>query len=797
MEQNQEQNQPAPATPSIWSLNQRFDSFAFPRWGNLAKWHVDGNDYFYALSEMLEAARQTIMIMDWFTSPEIYLRRPPAYYPEWRLDKLLKRKAEQGVRVFVTLSNTESSSEYKSRIVKERFESLHPNISVLYHPGSILSENSQSESPAHAWCNNEKVVIVDHLRASLGSLSLSLGNWDCLNHPLADVHPVRFAKTLFPGKDYHNSKISENDGVEDFLPQKKILETPRLPCHGVSLTIVGPCVFDLEAHFIERWNFIKSLKYEKEEKYPWLDLPQFETEKQFAEHFSVLRFSPEAIGFSPGLMKAQVVRSVSEWSHDVPMESSIHSAYIEMIEEAKHFIYIENEFFISSLHSTKSEPGAPRNAIAEALVKRIIRAAKADEHFQVVVVLPELPALPGSFTDSTSQRIIMDAQWKTINRGGYSIYEEIAIAGFDPSLYIRFYHLRAYDRINAPMESYIERMESQSGIKFAQAQVALSRIWMGDSPPPSPPKPLSKKEKEKRKWSRLLSHKDRQSREFEVMPRTVDHAKEVIFTFQLAAKNVKEYEHVSDSVAHHAMWAGTSLLDERWYGKAQEERAAYVSEMIHVNSKLMIVDDRRAIIGSASINDQSQLGNRNSEIALVVEDTEEIPSEMNGQFHGATRFAATLRRMLYKEHLGLLPPQDITKPNPPTCFMRAAPFPNIDLTRTYGDIFVADPLSPSTIALWRSTAKLNTAIYSEVFKPIPSDTVQTMEQLKSSTPAENLYGRIVPEVSLQHAKLRLSQVRGHLTEMSLQFLIGETWIVSEDDRGSSGEAVKTLTEKLI
>lgn len=120
-------------------------------------------------------------------------------------------------------------------------------------------------------------------------------------------------------------------------------------------------------------------------------------------------------------------------------------------------------------------------------------------------------------------------------------------------------------------------METQSGIKFTEAQVALSRIWMGDSPPPSPPQSVSKKEKEKRKWSRLLLlSKDRQPRESEVMPRTVDHAKEVIFTFQLAAKNVREYEHVTDSVAHHAMFAATSLLDERWYGKAREERAAYV-----------------------------------------------------------------------------------------------------------------------------------------------------------------------------------------------------------------------------
>lgn len=41
------------------------------------------------------------LVKDWWLTPELYLRRPPAYYPEWRLDRILKRKAEQGVKVYV------------------------------------------------------------------------------------------------------------------------------------------------------------------------------------------------------------------------------------------------------------------------------------------------------------------------------------------------------------------------------------------------------------------------------------------------------------------------------------------------------------------------------------------------------------------------------------------------------------------------------------------------------------------------------------------------------------------------
>ena len=38
---------------------------------------------------------------DWWLTPELYLRRPPACHPEWRLDRVLKRKAEQGVKIYV------------------------------------------------------------------------------------------------------------------------------------------------------------------------------------------------------------------------------------------------------------------------------------------------------------------------------------------------------------------------------------------------------------------------------------------------------------------------------------------------------------------------------------------------------------------------------------------------------------------------------------------------------------------------------------------------------------------------
>lgn len=41
-------------------------------------------------------------------------------------------------------------------------------------------------------------------------------------------------------------------------------------------------------------------------------------------------------------------------------------------------------------------------------------------------------------------------------------------------------------------------------------------------------------------------------------------------------------------------------------------------QLCYIHSKIMIVDDRRVICGSANINDRSMNGDHDSEIALVI-----------------------------------------------------------------------------------------------------------------------------------------------------------------------------------
>lgn len=51
--------------------------------------------------------------------------------------------------------------------------------------------------------------------------------------------------------------------------------------------------------------------------------------------------------------------------------------------------------------------------------------------------------------------------------------------------------------------------------------------------------------------------------------------------------------------------------------------------------------------------DRSLLGDRDSEIAVMIEDEALVPSKMGGQPYMASKFALSLRLDLWREHLGL------------------------------------------------------------------------------------------------------------------------------------------------
>ena len=223
---------------------------------------------------------------------------------------------------------------------------------------------------------------------------------------------------------------------------------------------------------------------------------------------------------------------------------------------------------------------------------------------------------------------------------------------------------------------------------------------------------------------------------------------------------------------------------------------------------MMIADDRVVICGSANLNDRSQLGTHDSEIAIVVEDPTPVQSTMAGQPWPCSRFASSLRRQLFRKHLGLLKPEDLQRPD--------ANYEPVGVPNAYDygspeDNIVADPLSPTFQALWNSRARTNTDIFRKVFRAVPDDHVRNWNDYKEFyeyffrkadtgaegkkvlTPARVEWGHIVKDdfspgdQGAREVKDLLAQVKGTLVEMPLMFLI-------EEDIAKEGVTLNALTE---
>ncbi|KAJ2493585.1 hypothetical protein IWW37_000451 [Coemansia sp. RSA 2050] len=419
---------------SAWAVPHRFASFAPIRDKSRVIWFVDGDDYFFAVSEAIENATDCIYIEDWWLSPEIHLRRPYHLNEEYRLDRLLKRKAEEGVKIYIVVyKEVTVSLTINSAYTKRKLQSLHPNIMVQRNPDHLAGGTM-------FWAHHEKMVIVDNTFAFIGGLDLCWGRYDTHGHRLGDYFLPHKGKSfahlqIFYGQDYNNARIHDFSNVNDY--EETLIDrrtTPRMPWHDVHMAMIGQPARDVARHFIQRWNFIKSSKGMAKAHMPFL-MPKGE--------YSVSRNDLQY----RGTCRTQVLRSSAEWSMGITKESSIHTAYCEMIRDAKHFIYIENQFFISN---ARDDPNYTiKNRIAEALVDRVKRAHRRGEKFRVIVLMPLMPAFEGDVNaaGAATLKLVMHWQYQAICRGDHSIAAQLEKEGINMHDYIRFFGLRTYDVI--------------------------------------------------------------------------------------------------------------------------------------------------------------------------------------------------------------------------------------------------------------------------------------------------------------------------------------------------------------
>ncbi|CCI42086.1 unnamed protein product [Albugo candida] len=600
-------------TQSPWTQFHRDDSFAitrYPRHGNsFAKWYIDGEDTYAAIYHGVCSATEEIFIHGWWICPSIHLLRPSVKYPHTRLDLILKRKAEEGVKVYILMyKEVAMALPLNSLYSKGIFSCLHPNVQVLRDPDFSMKEFG-------LWSHHEKIVCIDQNVAFVGGLDLCFGRWDNSEHRLFDE---KSSETNFDGKDYSNPRIKDFVYVDQ--PDVDLMDRslyPRMPWHDCHCRLEGHPARDVARHFILRWNFAvttrhkteklnhlvprKDLESTKHQKSAYCSINEAidgqELEERCKDIQVTKKTSSDLVNNTTGAHTishdeminqkgypcvCQIVRSLSFWSGGCATEKSIQNAYIRLISSARHFIYIENQFFVSGV---EGDPSCS-NRIAGALVERIRRAAANREKFCVMILMPLLPAFPGQpqEKEAYSLRGVMHWQYRSISRGKNSIYHILSQELDDPFEYITFYGLRKYH--------------------------------------------------------------------------------------------------------------------------CQQERLH--TEQIYIHNKMMIVDDRQCIIGSANINERSLRGDRDSEIAVTIEDTE---YDENIKIADGTisvgKFCHSFRMKLFEEHFGI-----------------------VAGTRHYEDYM--DPVRKQTWIRIQKHAKMNSQIYESVFACIPTENISKFSQIKSA-----------------------------------------------------------------
>ncbi|THC95454.1 hypothetical protein EYZ11_005048 [Aspergillus tanneri] len=396
-------------------------------------------------------AKDVIYIHDWWLSPELYMRRPAAISQKWRLDRLLQRKAREGVKIFVIMyRNINSAIPIDSEYSKFSLLDLHPNIFVQRSP-------NQFRQNTFFWAHHEKLCIIDHTLAFVGGIDLCFGRWDTPQHLLTDDKPTGFETPdgpkdadhcqLWPGKDYSNPR------VQDFYDLDKPYEemydrnvTPRMPWHDISMHVVGQPARDLTRHFVQRWNYILRQRKPTRPTPFLLPPPDFDPADL------------EALGLD-GTCELQILRSSSAWSTGTSdiTEHSIMNAYVKLIEESEHFVYIENQFFISTC---EIEGRKIENLIGDALVERITRAAKNKEAWRATIIIPLIPGFQNTVDSEggTSVRLIMMCQYRSICRGETSIFGRLRALGIEPEDYIQFFSLRTWGKIGPQKQLVTEQL---------------------------------------------------------------------------------------------------------------------------------------------------------------------------------------------------------------------------------------------------------------------------------------------------------------------------------------------------
>lgn len=438
---------------------------------------------------------------------------------------------------------------------------------------------------------------------------------------------------------------SQSPGAEKSSLYLDAAIQPRMPWQDYQMEIEGPAVYDLVRNFVLRWNSYppQSSSSALMTYNPALKMPAAKPAKAGSCQVQVLRSASLKMCRKEHRAMPDVARQASETQRDVLESMKL------LIGKAEHYIYIENQFFVSafgvssvegsdqlspvassinpsiSTFATRvlSDKAAPENPLAEWLgdkIKRVI-FANCPEPFHIYIVLP--------------------------------VYPEGRLD--DPAIVAQI-HLTRQSLVFGS-HSLINRIRRSLWVKQQLEEAQVPR----------------------KEWHRRIP--------------------------ELEIACADGYLNISTEACYEFV----TLLNLRDQGELNGQP---VTEQIYVHSKLMIVDDRWVLVGSANINDRSLLGTGDSELAVTIADTAHSVHDLDGTGTPAPCriFARELRQNAWRKWMGSAAEECAEALDKPA------------LKASWGKI--------------QSIAKDNADIYEEVFNFIPRNVFES-ESSKRNVYSDN------------------------------------------------------------
>ncbi|XP_021476052.1 phospholipase D1 [Oncorhynchus mykiss] len=681
---------------SAFLTDHRFGSFARQEHNIPAKWYVNGKTYMADVADALEEAEEEIFITDWWLSPEIFMKRPVVEGNRWRLDCILRRKAQQGVRIFVMLyKEVELALGINSEYSKRTLMHLHPNVKVMRHPDHVSSS-------VYLWAHHEKIIIIDQSVAFVGGIDLAYGRWDDREHRLTDVGSVTRSVALeqaegssFKMATAPTSSSAPSNGkgaaalVVDSGDQPKLKGLGRIRRTGFSMKR------HLQKHGLAHADSVSSVDSSEEK---------------------TVRSMQTGIG---GV--GELVGDTRFW-HGKDYCNFVYKDWIQLDKPFDDFI------------DRHTHPRMPWHDIASVVHGKAARDVA--RHFIqrwnfCKIMKPKYRSLSYPYLLPKSHTTAGEIRYQVPNCIPAKV--QILRSASDWSAGIKYHEEsihNAYVHAIKNSQHYIY-IENQFFISCTDNRHVFNKI--GDAIAER----IIQAYKEGKKF-----------RVYVVTPLLPGFEGDINTGGGSAIQAVMHYNYRTMNRGDCSIISQLKReMDEQWMNYISfcglrthaELEGRLVTELVYVHSKMLIADDNTVIIGSANINDRSMLGKRDSEVAVIVEDSETVTAVMDGQEYQAGRYALALRLECFRTILGA----------------------HTDLS-----IDVSDPLSDHFYKeIWMTTCARNATIYQKVFRCLPSSDVRNILELEGYLAKPGL-----EREDSARAHEELKKIRGFLVQFPLYFL---------------------------